>query len=307
MNMKQILTVSDLKKTYGKIQAVKGINFYVEEGTFFAFLGPNGAGKSTTIQILCTLLKPDSGRVEISGLEVGKDDADIRSSIGVVFQESLLDPLLTVQENLFVRGGFYGFSGKALKSAVNKAAETAGVTEIMNRPYGKLSGGQRRRADIARALINTPKLLFLDEPTTGLDPQTRKTIWETVRQIQKESGMTVFLTTHYMEEAENADYITIIDHGLISAKGSPAELKEKYSSDFLKINAADLGKLTQALDLNRTPYRLESGCVNIPLHSTLEAIPILKKIESHIHNFQVINGTMDDVFIQITGEAIREC
>ncbi len=305
--MKQILTVSELKKAYGEIQAVKGIDFYVETGTFFAFLGPNGAGKSTTIQILCTLLRPDSGRVEINGLEVGRDDADIRSSIGVVFQESLLDPMLTVQENLLTRGGFYGLSGKKLKSAVSRAAETAGVTEFMSRPYGKLSGGQRRRADIARALINTPKLLFLDEPTTGLDPQTRKTIWDTVRMIQKESGMTVFLTTHYMEEAEKADYITIIDHGMISAKGTPAELKEKYSSDFLKINAADLEKLTQALELEHTSYRLESGCVSISLHSTLEAIPIIKKIESHIRNFQVINGTMNDVFIQITGEGIREC
>ncbi|HEX2937737.1 MAG TPA: ATP-binding cassette domain-containing protein, partial [Ruminiclostridium sp.] len=187
--MNNLLNVSDLKKSYGKVEAVKGIDFYVEKGSFFAFLGPNGAGKSTTIEMLCTLLKPDSGTIELDGLLIGKDDEKIRRSIGVVFQRSLLDPLLTVKENLFLRGGFYGLSGVRLKSAVSRAADATGVTEIFNRPYGRLSGGQRRRADIARALIHTPKILFLDEPTTGLDPQTRKMIWETVHTIQKETNM----------------------------------------------------------------------------------------------------------------------
>jgi len=304
--MNNIITVSDLKKSYGKVQAVKGINFYVEEGSFFAFLGPNGAGKSTTIDMLCTLLKPDSGLIELNGKRLGEDDNQIRSSIGVVFQDSLLDPLLTVQENLMIRGGFYGLSGKQIKDAVNKAANSTGVTEFMNRPYGKLSGGQRRRSDIARALINTPKILFLDEPTTGLDPQTRKTVWEMIRTIQKDSGMTVFLTTHYMEEAENSDYITVIDHGVISEKGTPVELKNKFSTDCLKISYTDVETITELLNLNHIAYTLQAGYVSISLHHTIEAIPIIKKCESCITNFEVLNGTMDDVFINITGEAIRE-
>ncbi len=304
--MNNILTVSHLKKSYGKIQAVNDINFYVEDGSFFAFLGPNGAGKSTTIDMLCTLLKPDGGHVELNGLVLGEDDEQVRSSIGVVFQDSLLDPLLTIRENLTIRGGFYGLSGKQVKSAVEMATSATGIAEFINRPYGKLSGGQRRRADIARALINTPKILFLDEPTTGLDPQTRKNVWEIIRTIQKESGMTVFLTTHYMEEAEKADYITVIDHGVISAKGTPIELKNQYSTDCLKMNYTDLETLKELLKSNHISYTLGAGYVNIPLTRTTEAIPILKKCENCITNFEVRNGTMDDVFINITGEAIRE-
>ncbi len=304
--MNNLLSVSNLKKSYGKIEAVKGIDFYVEKNSFFAFLGPNGAGKSTTIEMLCTLLRPDAGTIELDSLLIGRDDEKIRHTIGVVFQRSLLDPLLTVRENLILRGGFYGLSVGKLKSAVNHAAEITGVAEILNRPYGKLSGGQRRRADIARALIHTPKILFLDEPTTGLDPQSRKMIWETVQAIQKESGMTVFLTTHYMEEAEHADYITVIDHGRISAKGTPLELKNAYSSDCLKINTGELNKIKELLNLDHIKYSLEQDCVIIPVSHTTEAIPIIKKYESLIKNFEVRNGTMDDVFINITGEAVRE-
>ncbi len=304
--MNNLLNVSDLKKSYGKVEAVKGIDFYVERGSFFAFLGPNGAGKSTTIEMLCTLLKPDSGTIELDGFAVGREDEKIRRSIGVVFQRSLLDPLLTVKENLFLRGGFYGLSGGRLKSAAGRAADATGVTEFLNRPYGRLSGGQRRRADIARALIHTPKILFLDEPTTGLDPQSRKMIWETVQTIQKENGMTVFLTTHYMEEAENADYITVIDHGRVSAKGTPLELKNQYSSDCLKINTEDLERVKELLNSDHIAYSLEPDCVKIPVRHTTEAIPILKMCEGLIRNFEVRNGTMDDVFINITGEAVRE-
>jgi multidrug/hemolysin transport system ATP-binding protein len=301
-----LLNVSDLKKSYGKVEAVKGIDFYVEKGSFFAFLGPNGAGKSTTIEMLCTLMKPDSGMIELDGLLVGRDDEKIRRSIGVVFQRSLLDPLLTVKENLFLRGGFYGLSGNRLKSAVERAADATGVAEFLNRPYGRLSGGQRRRADIARALIHTPKILFLDEPSTGLDPQSRKMIWETVRMIQKESGMAVFLTTHYMEEAENADYITVIDHGRISAKGTPLELKNDYSSDCLKISTGELEQVEELLNSDNIAYSLEQDGIKIPVRHTTEAIPILKLCEGLIKNFEVRNGTMDDVFINITGEAVRE-
>ena len=230
-----IIDVSDLKKRYGNVEAVKGIDFYVNEGELFAFLGPNGAGKTTTIDILCTLLKPDKGRVRINNYVLGEQDDKIRKNIGVVFQDSILDNLLTVKENMYTRGSFYGLSSKELAAAVEKASKAAGVENFISRPYGKLSGGQRRRADIARALVNTPKILFLDEPTTGLDPQTRKSVWNTIRDLQQGTEMTVFLTTYYMEEAANADYVAIIDNGLISAKGTPAELMAKYSTDTLRL------------------------------------------------------------------------
>ena len=199
-----------LSKSYGKVKAVNDISFYVEEGALFSFLGTNGAGKSTTISILLTLLKQDSGLVNVNGYIVGKHDQAIRKEIGVVFQESLLDPLLTVKENLAIRGSFYGMTRKERNARITRVMEIVDIQSISNRLYGKLSGGQRRRADIARALIHKPNILILDEPTTGLDPQSRKNIWETVLQLQKETGMTVFLTTHYIEEAANSDYVVVM-------------------------------------------------------------------------------------------------
>ena len=233
--MEHIIEVSGLKKSYGQVQAVKGIDFYVESGKIFAFLGPNGAGKSTTIDIICTFLKSDAGTVVVDGHRLGKDDNAIRQSIGAVFQDGLLDPLLTVSENLSIRAGFYGLWGKQLDKTIREIAERMGIQEILKRPYAKLSGGQRRRCDIARALVNTPKILFLDEPTTGLDPQTRKSVWETITKLQRDTGMTIFLTTHYMEEAAEADYVIVIDNGSIVAKGTPSDLKERFTSDKLML------------------------------------------------------------------------
>lgn len=304
--MSKVIEVSNLRKSYGSIEAVQGIDFYVEQGSLFAFLGPNGAGKSTTIDIICTLLKPDSGKVVINGYTLGRDDDKIRSTIGVVFQDSVLDPLLTVKENLLTRGKFYGFSRGQLQEAVEQAAVAADAVEFMNRPYGKLSGGQRRRADIARALVNTPQILFLDEPTTGLDPQTRKSVWQTIQNLQAEKGMTVFLTTHYMEEAANADYVTIIDHGKVAAKGTPSELKGQYSADYLKINPSDMTQLVHILDESDTDYTFIGGVCFIKLTSTLEAIPLINQCEPYITSFEVVRGTMDDVFISITGSEVRE-
>lgn len=304
--MDKIIEVSGLKKSYGDVQAVKGIDFYVEPGTLFAFLGPNGAGKSTTIDMICTLLKPDGGSVTLNGYTLTKDDDAIRKSIGVVFQDSVLDALLTVKENLSLRAGFYGLKGEKLHQAVDAAVQAAEVGEFLNRPYGKLSGGQRRRADIARALVNTPKILFLDEPTTGLDPQTRQSVWNTIRGLQKEYGMTVFLTTHYMEEAAGADYVAVIDHGLITAKGTPAELREEYSSDHLKMSAADMDTLTGRLQANGTAYTVSGQEVVVTLCRTLDALPILKQCEDLLTGFEVISGSMDDAFIAITGKEIRE-
>ncbi len=303
--MDKIIEVEGLTKTFGDLQAVKGIDFYVESGKLFAFLGPNGAGKSTTIDMICTLLKPDSGEAVINGCLLGTEDQNIRESIGVVFQESLLDPLLTVRENLLSRARFYRIPKKELKERVEKAAISADVMDFIDRPYGKLSGGQRRRADIARALVNTPKILFLDEPTTGLDPQTRRSVWETIARLQKESGLTVFLTTHYMEEAASADYIMIIDNGRIVAKGTPFELRNTYSSDTLKIEPTDRSSLISLLKEHDISYTEKNELLTIKLSGTKEALSILKLTEPLINRFEVQHGTMDDVFINITGKEIR--
>ena len=305
-NMRKIIEVSGLCKSYGDVRAVDGVSFYVEQGALFAFLGPNGAGKTTTIDILCTLLESDGGDVVIDGFHLGADDSKIRSSIGVVFQDSVLDSLLTVKENLMTRGNLYGLSKSELKRAIECASEAAGIGEFIDRPYGKLSGGQRRRADIARALINTPKILFLDEPTTGLDPQTRKNIWDTVRRLQRERDMTVFLTTHYMEEAAGADYVVVIDEGKISAQGTPAELRQGYSSDVMKLTAADSARLSCKLAEMKIEYDVIGDMYVVKLKSTLDSVGILNDLREYITNVEVLNGTMDDAFIGITGKGIRE-
>ncbi|NLO47554.1 MAG: ABC transporter ATP-binding protein [Clostridiales bacterium] len=304
--MNKIIEVSDLHKSYGSVHAVKGIDFYVESGKMFALLGPNGAGKSTTIDIICTFLKPDKGSVIVDGHVLGKDDNAIRRIIGAVFQDGLLDDLLTIEENLKVRGGLYGLKGEKLKKAIHKATEVTGVKELLKRPYGRLSGGQRRRCDIARALINTPKILFLDEPTTGLDPQTRKNVWETVSNLQKSTGMTVFFTTHYMEEAADADYVIVIDNGSIAAKGTPADLKEKYSSDKLSLVCLDPDCVTAILSDMQEPFTQSANRILIPIPATLDALPLIEKFKPYISGFEVTSGTMDDAFIGITGKEIRE-
>ena len=303
--MEKIIEVNDLYKAYGSIKAVEGIDFYVEKGKMFAFLGPNGAGKSTTIDIICTFLKQDQGTVVIDGNQLGKDDVAIRNIVGVVFQDGLLDSLLTVKENLQARGGLYGLKGKALEAAIIDTANKTNITELLNRPYGKLSGGQRRRCDIARALLNTPKILFLDEPTTGLDPQTRKNLWEVITTIQKTYNTTIFLTTHYMEEAAVADYVIVIDHGKIVAKGTPIELKDKYSMDRLMIDTDDPQSIYELLDKHKIKYEKEEP-IKIMLNSTMEALVIIDLCRKYIKGFEVIRGTMDDVFIAITGKDIRE-
>jgi multidrug/hemolysin transport system ATP-binding protein len=301
-----IIEVSGLHKSYGSVHAVKGLDFYVESGKIFAFLGPNGAGKSTTIDIICTFLRPDSGSVIVDGHTLGRDDSAIRSSIGAVFQDSLLDNLLTVEENLKTRGSFYGLKGKKLDAAAKKAAQITGVTELLKRPYGKLSGGQRRRCDISRALVHTPKILFLDEPTTGLDPQTRKVVWETITALQKETDMTVFLTTHYMEEAAGADYVIVIDDGLIAAKGTPSDLKEKFTSDKLSLVCKDADAVCAQLDSQKIPYVTTADQIVIMLPSTLSSVPLINQFHDLITGFEVSKGTMDDAFIAITGKEIRE-
>ncbi|HSK67978.1 MAG TPA: ABC transporter ATP-binding protein [Candidatus Limnocylindria bacterium] len=304
--MEKIIEVRGLRKSYGEVQAVRGIDFYVEKGKMFALLGPNGAGKSTTIDMLCTFLKPDAGEAVVDGLRLGRDDAGIRRRIGAVFQDNLLDPLLTVEENLRARGGLYGLSGRALDEAVEKAAADVGVTGILKRPYGKLSGGQRRRCDITRALVHKPDVLFLDEPTTGLDPQTRMSVWETIRGFQKQYGMTLFLTTHYMEEAAGADYVIIIDEGSIAAKGTPSQLEEEYTADKLTLVCADPEQVTRILDARGLAYRQVAETLTLSVATSLEALPVIEACRPHLAGFEVTRGSMDDVFLAVTGKEIRE-
>ncbi|MBQ9674042.1 MAG: ABC transporter ATP-binding protein [Ruminococcus sp.] len=303
--MNKIVQVTSLKKSYKDVHAVKGLDFYVEEGKLFAFLGPNGAGKSTTIDMICTYLRPDSGKILLDGSEVGKNDDEIRRKIGIVFQDSVLDPILTVRENVTIRGSMYGLHGKELKEAVENACEVVGMTDFMKRPYGKLSGGQRRRVDIARALVNTPKILFLDEPTTGLDPQTRVNVWNTISDLQKQNNMTIFLTTHYMEEASDADYVVVIDDGKIAAKGTPAQLKEKYAGNYLYIVPKNKDSLLNTLKKNKITYKQNIDTISIPIVHTVDSLEILDKVRENIDSFEVIKGTMDDAFIGITGKEIR--
>jgi multidrug/hemolysin transport system ATP-binding protein len=301
-----IIKVKNLTKKYGTLLAVDDISFNVKEGDFFAFLGPNGAGKSTTINILCTVLGLTSGEVIINGYEVGRDDDLIRNSIGVVFQGSYQDNLLTVLENIKTRASFYNVVGSVFNKRLEYIADMIGIKDILNRRYGKLSGGQKRRVDIARALINEPKILFLDEPTTGLDPQTRQKVWEVIETIQKKNKTTIFLTTHYMEEAANADMIAIIDNGKIIVNDTPMKLKEKYTSNILRVLPKDEQKILKYLDQNNYKYVTKTDYIEVSIKNNMESLKILKDIEDNISSFEVLEGNMDSVFVNLTGKDIRE-
>lgn len=294
-----IITVNGFEKSYGDFKAVKGISFSVKEGSLFAFLGPNGAGKSTTIDTLCTLLACQKGDIRIAGYQLGKDDKKIRESIGVVFQQSLLDASLTVKDNLYLRGAFYGLSKSDLKARINEVAKFTGVDSILGKKYGQMSGGQVRRADIARALINRPKLLFLDEPMTGLDPKTREDIWNMLFQMKNEMGMTIFLTTHYMEETRDADHVVILDKGQVIAKGTPAELKSCFaSSKFLWYTPKTEENDRTAATIN-PGFNYDADHYNILF--TGDIIDVLMRERARFKDFEILKGSMDDVFLNLTG------
>lgn len=302
--MNSIIEVQGLTKSYGDIKAVKGIDFNMKEGSLFAFLGPNGAGKSTSIHMITTFLKADAGRVMINGYELGKEDHNIRKSIGAVFQDGLLDDMLSVKENLYTRGSLYGMDHHTLKSAVERVLQACELQDIFDRRYGTLSGGQKRRADIARALLHSPKLLFLDEPTTGLDPKTRATIWNVIKRLQKEEGMSVFLTTHYMEEAKDADHVVVLKQGEIEASGTPGELKRSYAHDVLRLYASDLTALKNKVSPHE--YIEKTDFIELSLSTTLEALSLLTQYDGYYYDFEVIHGTMDDAFLAIIGEELTK-
>lgn len=296
--MENAISVRNLKKNYKEHAAVKGISFDVKEGELFAFLGENGAGKSTTINILCTILSKTDGEVKIFGHELGKEDDRIRELTGIVFQNSVLDAKLTVKENLLTRGAYYGLSKKQVLARMEPFMESFELSEILDRRYERLSGGQRRRVDIIRALIHDPKILFLDEPTTGLDPKSRMLVWEHIERLRKEKGLTIFLTTHYMEETADADSVVILDRGQIIASGTPCELKNDYSSSHL-IWYTDKSEEAQNI-IRGYEWNYDSDHYNISFKGQIT--DLLYKNREDIKDFEIKKGTMDDVFLNLTGK-----
>lgn len=299
--MNTIIKIDNLTKTYGSLKAVDDLSFEIRKGELFAFLGVNGAGKSTTINIICGQLKKDEGTVIIDELNLDDNLAKIKEKIGVVFQASILDPQLTVKDNLEIKASLYGLSRKEIKSRVNELAEILDFKSYLNRPLAKLSGGQKRRIDIARALLNKPDILILDEPTTGLDPQTRKMIWAVITKLRKENNMTVLLTTHYMEEASEADYVVIIDQGKMVAHGTPLDLKNEYVGDYMliyNVKEEDVKKLG-------LPYINIPNGYKIEVNDTLEATNLIVNNRELFVDYELIKGKMDDVFLKVTGKNLE--
>jgi len=296
--MDSILKVEHLSKSYKDIKAVQDISFEVKRGSLFAFLGPNGAGKSTTINMITTMLSRDVGNIYLNDL----DEANyFREKIGVVFQNNVLDDLLTVKENLVLRGYLYIKTKAEVLERYYELRDFLGFEDYENQKFKTLSGGQKRRVEIARALFSNPELLLLDEPTTGLDPETRQVVWKVINRLRKEKGLTIFLTTHYMEEAANADHVIIINHGKIVAQGTPATLKDAYSYDRIKIQANDKKEFKVLLDKQKISYEKISDQFIIRVNETNEAFDLLTIFKPYTKSFEVIKGTMDDVFINVIG------
>lgn len=293
-----IIEVNNLTKVYGTLTAVDHISFTVEKGSMLGFLGINGAGKSTAINMLSTLLRPDDGTAKLCGHQLGQEDDAIRRKIGIVYQQNCLDDLLSVKENLLCRGLLHGATRTQANAQLVRLSEILKLGDLLKKRYKTLSGGQKRRCEIAAALMHTPEILFLDEPTTGLDPATRKDVWQTIESLRREEKTTVFLTTHYMEEAAAADKIIILDHGKIVTSGTPFQLKERYARDKLRL-FCDPAKL--ALTGTATAYGMD-----IPLNETMDALPILEQVKDHIDGFEVIQGNMDDVFLNAVGYALKQ-
>ncbi len=298
-----ILVVDHLVKTYDNFTAVDDISFTVRRGSLFAFLGLNGAGKSTTINIITSILGKDSGYIYVDGHNLDKHPDLIKNEIGIVFQNSVLDPVLTPKENLSLRAGFYGLRGEEWASREKVLVDMLGLESFMNRPVGKLSGGQRRRVDIARAMVHNPKLLILDEPTTGLDPQTRQSVWDLVNSLREKTGMTVFLTTHYMEEAEKATFVVIMDKGKIIAQGTPTELKNAYSGDYVILYHKDTEEYESFVQSTgkKYVYNHDGHYYRITVDGKDDAIDFVSTYKDRIDDFEVEKGSMDDVFLNVTG------
>ncbi|SEQ21778.1 multidrug/hemolysin transport system ATP-binding protein [Lachnospiraceae bacterium RM5] len=314
---KEVIKVENLVKKYKEHLAVDDISFVVNEGELFAFLGENGAGKTTTINILCTILKKTDGSVFVCGKELGKEDDEIRKNIGIVFQNSVLDKKLTVKENLITRGYYYGLTKKEIEKRLEKIGKNLEIEKIWNMKYEKLSGGQRRRVDIIRALLHNPKILFLDEPTTGLDPKSRKLVWDYIEYLRKEKNMTIFLTTHYMEETKDADQVVILDKGKIICKGTPSALKSRYTSKRLVWYVKESTDAKNLIETITDNYVYDADHYNIFIkredkketdnnnNDNDMITEFVYKYRDLIKDYEVIKGSMDDVFLNLTGKELR--
>jgi multidrug/hemolysin transport system ATP-binding protein len=298
--MNNIIEIDHLSKSFGEVKAVQDLSFRVKEGELFAFLGINGAGKSTTINIMCGQLAKDDGTVHICGADLDSGTDIIKRELGVVFQNSVLDKALTVQDNLQSRAALYGIGGKVFKERLAELSKLLDFEDLLKRTVGKLSGGQRRRIDIARALLHRPRILILDEPTTGLDPQTRNILWNVISDLRKNENMTVFLTTHYMEEAADADYVVILDNGKIAAEGTPLELKNTYTGDFITIYGAQEEQIMQ-MGADYEPIR---GAFRISVPNTAAATELIIRHPDIFRDYEITKGRMDDVFLSVTGKLL---
>lgn len=296
--MKNIIEIKNLDKSFREVHAVNDLTLNVKEGELFAFLGVNGAGKSTTISIMCGTLPKDGGEVIIDGKNVDTDMKEITKELGVVFQTSVLDAKLSVKDNLMSRASLYGIMGAEAKQRIKELASLLNFTDLLNRTLEKLSGGQRRRIDVARALLHRPRILILDEPTTGLDPEARKTLWQVITDLRKQENMTVFLTTHYMEEAADADYVVILDNGKIAAEGTPLQLKNEFTGDFITLYHANENDIKN-LGL---PYEIIKDACRVAVKNTEEARNLIMKYPSLFTDFEITKGKMDDVFLAVTGK-----
>lgn len=302
-----IIEISNLKKYFNDVKAVDNISFNVKKGEFFAFLGVNGAGKSTTISIMSGNVAKDSGIVKICGFDIENEANKIKALIGLVYQNSFLDKNLSVYDNLKIKAGLYGITGKAFTQKLEYLQNLLDFKELLKRDFGKLSGGQKRKIDIARALLHDPQILILDEPTTGLDPQTRIKVWQVLNDLRKSKGLTIFLTTHYMEEASEADYVIILDSGKIVANGTPNELKNAHASDFIriynKINNTALNELENKFNVK---IKKEKQYVEIEIENLKLATQIIASNPTLFTDYEVIKGKMDIVFLNVTGKNIKE-
>lgn len=297
--MTNLINIQGLTKKYQQKEVVSSLDLKVEKGSLFAFLGPNGAGKSTTINMISTAIKPTSGSIFVDGLEVGKENSKIRQKIGIVFQDNVLDDLLTVEENLLFWGKIYSLSKNELNKQLDFLENLLHLTDILKQRFGTLSGGQKRRAEIARAIIHRPLLLILDEPTTGLDPKTRVQVWQTITYLREKLGMTVFLTTHYMEEAAEADKIAVINHGELIALGTPNQLRNKYSRDSLNLYKTSLEDLKIECEKRRLGYTEGIDFIRIQVRDTDEALHLLNELNDLYQSFEVRKGNLDDVFLAL--------
>lgn len=299
-NTENLIEIEHLNKHFGSLHAVNDLSFRVKKGELFAFLGVNGAGKSTTINIMCGQLTKDSGSVRICGTDIDGDPDNVKRSLGVVFQNSVLDKDLSVRDNLESRAALYGISGRTFAKKLAELSSLLDFSDLLRRPVGKLSGGQRRRIDIARALLHDPKILVLDEPTTGLDPQTRALLWEVVERLRRENGLTVFLTTHYMEEVADADYVIILDRGQIAAEGSPLTLKNSYTGDFITLYTND----EESVKKLGAPYERIRDAYRISVPDTAAATALITAYSAIFTDYEITKGKMDDVFLAVTGKKL---